>query len=71
MTNTKLLERRIDEKGIKKSYIAKTLGISVRALTMKMKNQTEFKSREIAAICQLLGIGLQDKEAIFFAQFVD
>lgn len=68
MTNTDLLEKRIRESGLKKSYIAKVLGITLKTLANKIMNRCEFKASEIDALCELLGItDLAEKEAIFFA----
>lgn len=68
MTNTALLERLIEDSGYKRSYIAKTLGITPYALAHKIHNRSEFKSSEISALCILLGIEtLETKEAVFFA----
>ena len=68
MTNTGELNKRIDASGLKKSYIAKVLGIAVSSLSRKIANKQEFKASEIDALCNLLGIEtLEEKEAIFFA----
>lgn len=68
MTNTQLLEEIIQESGFKKSYIAKTIGLTAYGLAKKIKNETEFKSSEINGLCEILKIStLEDKERIFFA----
>ena len=69
MTNTELLIELIDKSGYKRSYIASALGLkSTYGLANKINNVTEFKSSEINALCELLGIDdLEMKEAIFFA----
>ena len=69
MTNTKLLEEKIDKSGYKKSYIAKAIGLkSTFGLAKKIRNENEFKAKEINALCQLLKIDtLEEKERIFFA----
>ena len=69
MTNTELLEEKIAESGYKKSYIAKAIGLkSVYGLTKKLRNENEFKAKEINALCDLLNIdSLDEKERIFFA----
>lgn len=72
MTDTAKLAKRIEASGYKKSYIAKTLGITTHALSMKVRNLSEFKASEIDTICRLLGItDAGEKEAIFFAVGVD
>ena len=69
MTNTKLLEEKIDKSGYKKSYIAKAIGLkSTFGLLKKIRNENEFKATEINILCDLLKIEtLEEKEAIFFA----
>ena len=72
MTNTALLNDIIDRSGLKKSYIAKMLGLSAYGLANKINNVTEFKTSEINGLCDLLKIeSLEDKERIFFAVEVD
>lgn len=68
MTNTTLLNERIERSGYKRSYIAKALGLSAYGLAKKIQNETEFKASEINALCGLLKIeSPEEKEAIFFA----
>jgi len=73
MTNTELLEKKIDDSGYKKSYIAKAIGLkSTQGLSKKIKNETEFTASEINALCELLKVEtLEEKEEIFFAVKVD
>ena len=69
MTNTTLLEKKIEESGLRKSYIAKELGLSTYGLSLKIKNVNEFKASEIDKMCLVLGItNLEERCAIFFAQ---
>ena len=71
MTDTAKLNERIDAVGLKKSYIAKTLGIAASTLARKITNKQDFNTREIATLCRILGIeSLEEKEAIFFASEV-
>ena len=72
MTNTVMLRERISESGLKLQYIAEKLGISRYALSMKLDNRREFKTSEVATLCELLGICcLEEKEEIFFKSKVD
>ena len=67
MVDTLMLEDIISSTGKKKTYLADKIGISVQSLRMKMSNQSDFKSNEVAILCQELGITrLTDKEKIFF-----
>ena len=72
MTNTALLEKKIDASGFKKSYIAQMIGITAYGLSLKIRNKNEFKASEIEKLCNLLGItDLEERCAIFFASKVD
>ena len=72
MTNTALLEAKITESGLKKSYIAKSIGLTPYGLTLKIRNINEFKASEIDKICILLGIDSPEERCdIFFASKVD
>lgn len=71
MTDTKLLEKLIIEKGLKLKAVAEFLGLSTYGLRLKMQNKNEFKTSEVAALCEFLGITeLTEKEKIFFADKV-
>lgn len=67
MVDTLALEAIISESGTKKTHLAKKIGISVQNLRLKMNNKSEFKTNEVAVLCDELGITkLTDKEKIFF-----
>lgn len=71
MTNTAVLEQLIKESGLKKSYIAKTIGLSRQGFKNKCENRSTFTSKEIVDLCDILNISkLTDKERIFFAKQV-
>lgn len=68
MTDTELLEEKINDSGFKKKYIAEKIGIAPYSLAKKINNITEFKTSEIHMLCTLLKINsLEDREKIFFA----
>ena len=72
MTNTVLLEAIIADRGLKKGYIAKAIGITPETLIRKIKNVSEFKASEIDKLCQLLAIhDLKEREAVFFGKEVE
>ena len=72
MTNTKLLNEKIAESGLKKGFIADKLGLTTYGLQLKTINRNEFKASEISALCDLLNITTaREKEDIFFAKKVD
>lgn len=71
MTNSELLKKKIDEKGLKINFIVKELGISRTALYHKINNNSYFNQNEIQKLCKLLAINKTEKEKIFFAENVN
>lgn len=72
MTNTKALQKYVDDSGLKQEYIAKKLGISSNAFARKRDNFFEFKPTEIDTLCDILHIDtLEERFAIFFAKEVE
>ena len=71
MTNVQLLVKYIEKSGLKRSHIAKQIGISAYSLSLKINNSSEFKASEIDALCKLLDINIEERMAIFFAEWVD
>jgi hypothetical protein len=72
MTNTKLLNQKIAESGLKKQHIASRIGITTQALTYKIENVRDFKASEITTLSKLLGVSTpEEREALFFAQDVN
>lgn len=69
VTDTLKLRERIMQSGLKYKYIAEQMGITRYGLMQKINNQYDFKSSEIAMLCDILRIeSLEEKEKIFFAQ---
>ncbi len=72
MTNTKLLNQRIMNSGLKKKYLASRIGITTQSLTYKIENVRDFKAGEINTLSKLLGVETpEEREALFFAQDVN
>lgn len=68
MTDSKKLRELIEKRGLKLKYVAEHLGLSSYGFSLKIDNKQEFKTSEVAALCDLLGIeSLEQKEAIFFS----
>ena len=69
MIDSKKLEEKIQQSGLKKGYLAERLGVSRATFSALLSNKTEFKVSQIRVLCELLDI--HDDEtlrAIFFAQ---
>lgn len=64
--NTQLLDKAIEESGIKISFICEKLGISRQGFDKKRKGITPFRGAEIYVICDLCRIPERDKSLIFY-----
>lgn len=72
MTDTKALRELIEKRGYKIKFVAEFLGLSPYGFQLKVENKQEFKTSEVAALCELLKIeSLDEKEKIFFAKLDD
>ena len=72
MTDTILLQKYIDNSGLKQAYIAKSIGLSPYGFARKRDNLSEFRPSEIDALCDVLHIdSMEDRFAIFFAKKVE
>ena len=69
MTDSDALKALIKSRGLKLKYIADYLGLTSYGFALKLNNKQEFKTSEVAALCELLEIkSLKEKEALFFKQ---
>lgn len=71
MTNTRELNRIIDEKGYKLSFVAQYIGLSPYGFARKRDNKSEFTATEIDKLCTLLGFDTETMMRIFFAKEVE
>ena len=53
------IETLINEKGFKKSFIAKNLGISVESLRKKLKGLVDFKVSELIKLADILNLSVE------------
>lgn len=68
MTNTKLLEKYIQDSGLSKNRLAECLNISVLSFARKMRNESEFYTGEIIKLCAILNIRTTaERERVFFS----
>lgn len=69
MTNTELLEKKINESGKKKGYLAAKCGLSRAGFRNCITNNAEWTASQINKLCEELEItSLREKDAIFFAK---
>ena len=66
MVNTELLQKAINDSGLKETYIAeKKLCISYQAFYNKKTGKAPFKDIEKNVLCEVLCVSDNDKEKIF------
>lgn len=63
--NTKLLQQKIKDSGLKMGFVAEKLGRSRQALSNKIQGKTEFLPSEIRILCELLHLSDDDRRLIF------
>lgn len=66
MFNRELFDKAIDEVGVRKSFLAKKLGITPAAFYYKINSQREWKASEIATVSKCLHLSDEDIRGIFF-----
>lgn len=66
MTDTDALRSLILSSGFKYKALAEILGLSPYTLQMKIDNESEFKASEIDTLSNILGMNMQQRDAIFF-----
>ena len=67
MTNTKELQKVIDESGLTNTEIAAGLGMSVPTFISRKKGESEFKASEIVQATALFGLTKEKRDLIFLA----
>ena len=68
MTDTVKLKKAIEVSGLKKSHIAKQLGISRVSLCNALQGKTEVRESQMQKLASLLSLTDEKKLAIFFAR---
>lgn len=71
MTDSIAFELAVTKARISKGAIADALGIYRMSLTRKINNVTEFKASEISLLKTILRLDDQERDKIFFANYVD
>ena len=64
--NLSLLESIINERGIKKSFVADKIGISRQSFYLKLNGEREFSQKEIAGLRDVLMLSDKQFMSIFF-----
>ena len=71
MMNLEYLNDRISISCIPITVIAEKLGVSRQTLYNKMQGKREFKTSEVAKLCDILRLSTEEKRLVFFADKVD
>ena len=71
MVNTSVLDLKIEQSGLRTSYIIEKIGISKQAFYKKKENKTPFRIAEMYVLSDLLNLSDQEKQNIFFADEVN
>ena len=71
MVDGERLRSEITKTGRTFTFVADYLGITTRALFLKLDGKTEFKGSEIAKLAKLLDFSMEQIDEIFFAPFVE
>jgi ferritin-like metal-binding protein YciE len=72
MTNTEMLQRVIDDSGLKRNAILEMMGFKAYStLREKIENRREFTASEIIKLSEILNLTNDQREAIFFAKVAE
>lgn len=69
--NLEYLNGRIAMSKIPITAIAESMAISRQSLYLKMKGEREFKTSEVAKLCEILRLTEEEKSLVFFTDRVD
>ena len=67
MTDSAMLKFKIKKSGLKMTFIADKLGISLNTLSRKTNRKAEFTAREIMNISAMLNLTTEERDQIFFS----
>ncbi len=67
MANTSLLKSKINESGLRTSYIAKSLNITKQAFYNKINNRSDFTVEQAFKLQKLLKLDTTTFRSVFFA----
>lgn len=71
MTDTNLLNAKINERGFKKGFLAQSCGITERTFYNKFIGKTPFNQNEILILIKILNISNVEIPLIFFTDKVE
>lgn len=71
MVNTNLFKAALVRNGMNTQDLAERIGMLRQSLSYRINNIVEFRISEVEKISQILGLTLEEKNLIFFANQVD
>lgn len=71
MTKVAMLKDKVERSGLKKTFIASQLGLSLQGYLPKESGRREFTASEVGMLKQLLSLSDTEVRLIFFASEVD
>lgn len=71
MVNTNLFKAALVRNGMNTQDLAERIGMLRQSLSYRINNIVEFRISEVEKISQILGLSLEEKNLIFFANQVD
>lgn len=67
MFNRTAFNKAIERSGLRRRYIVDKMNISYKCFTEKTYGHAEWKLGEISTFCDVVGIGPEERDSIFFA----
>ena len=67
MFNRAAFNKAIERSGLRRRYIVEQMKISYKCFTEKSYGNADWKLGEISTFCDVVGLGPEDRDAIFFA----
>lgn len=71
MTNTELLKHKIDESGLKITFICGKLNMTPQGFYKKLDAQSEWSFTQVMTLKNLLSLSEKDLDDIFFTEEVE
>jgi len=68
MINAQLLDKKIEESGLKTNFLISQLGLSANGFYKKKNGETPFRVSEIYVLSDLLRLSAEEKTKIFYPE---
>lgn len=71
MTNVKALEKVMDGRGIKRQFVANSLGLTYQGFLYKLSQRSDFTIPEAQKLVEVLRLTDDERNEIFFSKEVE